>query len=296
MTITLTGASGFIGPHLIGRLQSEGHTVRVLGRKPPSAQRVEFFEWDASRIPPPQALDGSQAVIHLAGEPVAQRWTAEVQRRIRESRVIGTRNLVTAFSKVSRPPAVVVAASAIGYYGDRGDEILTEASGPGNDFLAGVCVEWERESVKAAQTGMRVVVLRTGIALGVEGGALKQMLGPFRAGVGGPAGSGKQWVSWIHVHDAVSLILFALNNDQVTGPLNATAPEPVRNEAFADALGQALGRPSAIHTPVFALKLMFGKMAEAVLASQRVLPDAATKAGFRHRFPELPQALAQLIR
>lgn len=296
MIVTLTGASGFIGSRVVHRLQSARHTVRALGRRAPQIPGVQFTEWDASRELAAEALAGAEAVIHLAGEPVAQRWTDEVQRRIRESRVVGTRSLIVALEKQAVKPRVLIASSAIGYYGDRGDELLTETSSPGRDFLAEVCVEWERASLAAVGLGIRTVVLRTGIVLGKDGGALKQMLGPFRAGVGGPAGSGKQWVSWIHVEDIADLIVFALEQQTLSGPVNGTAPEPVRNADFAHALGHALGRPSAIHTPAFALRLMFGKMADAVLSSQRVIPAAATAAGFRHRYPELTGAMAQILR
>jgi uncharacterized protein (TIGR01777 family) len=293
-TVALTGASGFIGQRLIARLLEDGHSLRVLSRTPgASRERLSFFAWDPVAAEPPQAaLDGADAVIHLAGEPVGQRWNARVKQRIRDSRVLGTRNLIRALQRASGPRALI-AASAIGFYGDRGDEILTEQSGAGRDFLATVCAEWEREA-QAAPEGTRVVHLRTGIVLGVEGGALKQMLPVFKAGVGGPVGSGKQWVSWIHIEDAINLITFVLH-DRVAGPVNVVAPEPVRNAEFAKALGAALHRPAAIPAPAFGLKLIFGEMAEAVLSSQRVLPRVAKDAGFEWKFPQLQGALRDLL-
>jgi uncharacterized protein (TIGR01777 family) len=235
------------------------------------------------------------AVVHLAGEPVAQRWTPEVQRRIRESRVLGTRNLVAALGRVPTPPRVLVAASAVGYYGDRGDEILTESSAPGNDFLARTCVEWENESRRAAEFGATVTALRAGIVLGREGGALATMAPPFRAGVGGHVGSGRHWVSWIHLDDMVEMILWALRNEQAQGAFNASAPNPVRNSEFARELGHALHRPSLVPVPAFGLKLLYGKMADVILSSQRVIPEAASRAGFSFRYTNVSEALLQIF-
>jgi len=293
MTTAVTGASGFIGRRLIQRLRDEGHSIRVLGRHDPGD--VQFFRWEAGGEPPPEALEGVDAIIHLAGEPVGQRWNKAVKQRIRDSRVIGTRNLVSALSSLKNRPRTMIAASAVGYYGDRGEELLTERSAPGSDFLASVCVDWEKESNRAAEFGLRVVMLRSGIVLGAGGGALKEMAGPFKAGFGGPIGSGRQWVSWIHIDDEIALIMFALRHDSLSGPINATAPEPVRNAEFAQALGKALHRPSLIPTPGFALKLMFGEMSEALLASERVIPEAAMEAGFQFEHPELTEALAGIF-
>jgi uncharacterized protein len=296
MIVAITGASGFIGPRLIARLQRDGFQPRAIGRRDPGIPGVQFARWDAyAGEPPDDALRDAAAVIHLAGEPVAQRWSDRIKKAIRDSRVQGTRRLVDAIARLSAKPRVLISASAIGYYGDRGDEILNETATPGSDFLAGVCVEWERETRKAMDHGLRAVALRFGIVLGKEGGALHQMLGPFRAGVGGPAGSGRQWVSWIHQDDAVELMLFALQNDGIAGPLNATAPHPVRNLDFAQALGHAVHRPSLVPTPKFALRLMFGELADVLLASQRVVPEVATRAGFHFRYPELPGALRQIL-
>lgn len=296
MIVALTGPSGFLGSRLIARLQAEGHTVRALGRRDPAKPDVQFVRWESTSVAPPsEALTGVDAVIHLAGEPVAQRWNSEVKKKIRDSRVLGTRHLVNTIGKLKKIPPVLVAASAIGFYGDRGDEILNENSAPGSDFLSQTCVEWERESRQAEEFGVRVAMLRFGIVLGAEGGALKQMVPPFKAGVGGPVGSGKQWVSWIHADDAVGLLLFALLNQRVSGVVNATAPAPVRNAEFASAMGHALSRPSLIPTPAFALKLLFGELAGVLLASQRVTPAAAQRAGFAFRYQEIGATLNQIL-
>ena len=296
MIVAITGASGFIGKRLSASLQREGHMVRTLGRRP-SVPGVEHYPWDASREPAPfKALEGTDAVVHLAGEPVAQRWNADVKRRIHDSRVVGTRNLVASFSQVLQAPKVLVSGSAIGWYGDRADQVLTEASDPGDGFLADTCREWEAEARKARTAGARVALIRTGIVLGTEGGALAKMLTPFRLGVGGPLGSGQQWMSWIHIEDMVRLLLFALDNDTAEGPLNATAPHPVRNIDFSHALGAALGRPSFLPVPAFGLKLLFGEGATALLGSQRVLPEATAKAGFNFRFSAIRGALEDVLR
>jgi uncharacterized protein (TIGR01777 family) len=233
-------------------------------------------------------------VVHLAGEPVAQWWTEAAKKRIHDSRVEGTRVLVNKLSEQPNRPRVLVCASAVGYYGSRGDQILTEASPAGSDFLARVVVDWEDAAQLAEPLGIRVVRLRFGMVLG-RGGALAKLLPPFRLGVGGKLGSGHQWMAWIHLEDAVSLILFALDYAAVRGAANATAPHPVTNEEFTERLGMALHRPAILPVPVFALKLAFGEMSEMVLASQRVLPTVAKSAGFRFQFPELQAALEEIL-
>jgi uncharacterized protein (TIGR01777 family) len=274
MNVTLTGATGFIGSRLIDRLRSEGHELRVLTRSPRLAQTgIRYFEWDAISQPPPaECIDGANAVIHLAGEPVFQRWTAEAKQRIRDSRVNGTRRLVEALSTASPRPEVLVSASAIGYYGDRGEQVLTETSRPGRGFLPEVSVEWEKAAELAESLGIRVVRLRIGIVLGVGGGALKQMLTPFRMGAGGRLGSGKQWMSWIHLEDLVGLMLLPVGNRTATGPFNGTAPEPVRNAEFTKALAQALHRPAILPVPRLGLRLMFGEFASSLTESQACCP------------------------
>ena len=297
MNVMLTGASGFIGQRLIARLLRDGHSVHAIGRNRPSGfPEVEFSTWDAgSGDVPRAAIEGADAIIHLAGEPVAQRWNRQVKSRIHDSRVMGTHAIVQALSRSESRPTVMVAASAVGYYGNRGDEILTEASEPGVGFLSEVCVDWEKESRAAGHLGLRVVSLRIGIVLGSGGGALKQMLPPFRLGMGGPIGSGKQWMAWIHVDDLIEVILFSLGHPDLFGHINATAPNPVRNEEFAKALGEVLGRPAVLHTPVFALKALLGEAAEVVLASQRVVPRELQHLKFEFRYPEIREALRHAI-
>ena len=273
MKVAVTGASGFIGKRLMENLGGAGQAVSLRGEL--------------------NSLAGVDAVVHLAGEPVSQRWSAEVREKIRSSRVEGTRKLVNAMR--ANPPKVLVSASAVGYYGSRGDEVLTEASAPADSFLADVCVEWEREALKAEEFGVRVVCLRNGVVLGKSGGALQKMIPPFKFGVGGRVGDGKQWTPWIHVDDAVGLVEFAISSPALRGPANATAPHPVTNERLTRALASALHRPAIFPVPKFALDLLFGEMAQIVYASQRVIPEAALNAGYKFRFPELEPALLQIL-
>jgi hypothetical protein len=241
----------------------------------------------------PQDLEGCDAVIHLAGEPVAQRWTTAARERIRSSRIDGTRKLVAAMKP--NPPVTMISASAIGYYGSRGDEILTETSAAGDDFLAEIAEGWEREAMAAESFGVRVVRLRIAVVLGRGGGALEKMLLPFKLGIGGRIGSGSQWMSWIHLDDLVALIRFALEG-KLTGPVNASAPEPVTNEEFTRELGRALHRPAILPVPAIALKLMFGEMSQVMLGSHRVIPEVALGAGFTFRFSVLRDAFASILR
>jgi len=271
--------------------------LRVLSRHagtnlPPS---VQLFVWDAMKgQPPADSLDGVDAVVHLAGEPIAQRWNDEVKQKIRDSRTTGTRHLVQALSTAQRRPAVLVCGSAIGYYGSRGDEVLTESSAPGDGFMADVCVAWEKEADVAESLGIRLVKLRTGVVLGANGGALAKMLPPFKAGMGGKLGHGDQWMSWVHLDDLVGMIQHVLANP-VRGAVNGTSPNPVSNADFSKALGHSLSRPAIVPMPAFTLKLMFGEMSELLLASQRVLPKAAETAGYVFRFPVLEQALENIV-
>jgi uncharacterized protein len=292
MNIALTGASGFIARHLIPKLREAGHDVRALGRRPFGS--LPFYQWDSSKEPVEGAIESCDAVIHLAGETVAQRWTAKSKRRIRTSRVEGTRNLVRALSKLEKKPTVLLAASAVGIYGSRGDELLTETSTPGSGFLAALTEEWEAEARAAESFGVRVVNLRFGVILGRDGGAFPKMAAPFRYGMGGRLGSGRQWTPWVHVDDAADLILFALGNSSVRGPVNVVAPNPVTNADFTTALAAALHRPAMLAVPAFALKLLLGEMSEAVLASLRAIPAAAESAGFRFKYPDLEPALREL--
>ena len=257
---------------------------------------VEFTIWDPERnIAPVAVLEQADAVVHLAGEPVAQRWSQETKRRIRASRVDGTLRLVEALGQCSRRPAVLVSASAVGYYGDRGGEELAESSPPGKGFLPEVCIEWERAARSAESLGMRVSMLRLGMVLAREGGALAKMLPAFRFGLGGRLGSGEQYMAWIHLDDLVSLILWAVENDKARGPINAVAPVPITNSDFTRALGRALGRPAIVPVPGAAVRLLFGEMSEILFNSQRVIPEAARRAGFEFRHPEVFAALKDVL-
>jgi hypothetical protein len=280
MRIAITGASGLVGRHASLMLRGEGHQIRAISTR--SAINTED-------------LEGCGAVVHLAGEPVAQRWTAAAQQRIRSSRVDGTRQLVQALAALEARPAVLISASAIGYYGSRGDEALTESSPPATDFLGEVAVEWEREAKAAEALGIRVAMLRFGVILGRDGGALKKMLPPFKLGIGGRIGNGRQWMSWIHIDDIVRLIAFAIANESVRGPMNAVAPNPVTNAQFTRVLARALHRPAIFPVPLFVLKILFGQMAEILYASQRVIPEAAAREGFEFKFAELSAALRDLL-
>ena len=257
---------------------------------------MRFFPWDAMRDdPPPESLADADAIVNLAGDPVAQRWTREARRRIRESRVAGTRRLVQALARLEKKPGLLVSGSAIGYYGSRADEELAEASAPGGDFLAEVCAAWEAEADRAEALGVRVVKVRIGLVLGKGGGALERMTPPFKLGVGGNLGSGRQWMSWIHMEDLVGLTRFVLEQPLLKGPVNATSPHPVRNAEFTKALASALHRPAFLPAPAFAIRALFGEMAEMLLASQRVAPRAAQNAGYAFKYPELAGALQSLF-
>ena len=295
--IVITGASGFIGRRLLKTLGQRGHSLHVLSRHagtnlPPG---VGISVWDATKGEPPlDALRGADAVVHLAGEPVAQRWTPEVKQRIRESRVTGTRNLVEALAKLDAKPTLIC-ASATGFYGSRGDAALDESSAAGPGFLAEACVAWEREAFAAQSSGVRTAAIRTGIVLDPHGGALERMLPPFRLGLGGSIGDGKQWMSWIHLQDLADLYLFAIEK-QVSGPLNGTAPNPVMNAEFTRELARALHRPAIFPIPKLPLRLLFGEMAEVLFESQRVLPKQTQAAGFEFKYRGLGDALSDLLR
>ncbi len=298
MKFTVTGATGFVGRALVERLIADRHYVHILGRARPLdlPSQCAWAAWNPVREEPPlEAISGYDAIVHLAGEPIAQRWTPDVKRRLRDSRAVGTRNLVAGIAKAKFTPRVLVSASAIGYYGDRGDEVLTEASPAGTGFLPEICIEWEREAMRATEYGVRVVCPRIGVVLGPGGGALEKMAAPFRLGAGGHMGSGRQWMSWIHIHDLVNLILFAALHDEITGPVNAVAPEPVRNRDFTKALASVLHRPALIPVPEFALKLAMGEMSRVVLDSQRVLPGCASHHGFNWQYGSLRDALQAAV-
>ncbi|MBV9122228.1 MAG: TIGR01777 family oxidoreductase [Planctomycetes bacterium] len=306
MRVLVTGATGLIGNHLLPRLRERGDAVVVLTRRPAAARErlgtdCTIVEGDPTREGTwMDALADCDGVINLAGESVfGKRWNEEVKNLLRESRVQATANVVKALARNPRTaegqPRVLVNASAIGYYGPRGDEELIESSPPGNDFLAGVTTAWENAARPAEQHGLRTALVRIGIVLDPRGGALAQMVPPFKFGLGGPVASGKQWMSWIHYHDVVGILLLALDNAAAVGPINGTAPQPVTNRDFARALGRTLHRPSFLPVPAFALKLRFGEVAEVLTTGQRVLPARAQSLGYRFQFPDLDGALRDLL-
>jgi uncharacterized protein (TIGR01777 family) len=293
----VSGGTGFIGRRIVERLLRDNHYVGVWSRRPGAEKRtaVASFSWDPLQgEPPDDSVNTMDAVIHLAGETVAQRWNAEVKARIRDSRVLGTRRLVDVIARVPHRPKVLVCASAIGIYGDRGDAVLTETSPPGSGFLVDTCRAWEQEADRAAQFGLRVVKLRIGFVLGNDGGALEKMVPAFRAFAGGRLGSGKQWMPWIHADDVAELFVHAVEKD-VSGVWNATSPNPVTNAEFTRQLARAVHRPALFPVPRIALKLAFGELAQHMLDSARVIPEAALRAGFQFRYPELKAALQNLL-
>ena len=297
MKVTVTGATGTIGTKLVAALEARGDEVTLLSRDPEKARGTlgaggTAIAWDPNSGPAPrEALDGRDAVVHLAGEPVAQRWNAKVKERIRSSREVGTRNLVAGIAAADPQPKVLVSSSAVGYYGPHGDEALTEATPAGGDFLAEVCQVWEREAEKASGLGLRVVKVRTGVVLDPDGGALKTMLPPFKLGGGGPVAGGRQYMPWIHVDDVVGIYLRALDDEAWSGAVNATAPTPVTNKVFSKALGKALKRPAFAPIPALAIKTLYGEMADIVTKGQRVLPERTLDLGYDFRHPELDEAL-----
>jgi uncharacterized protein (TIGR01777 family) len=301
--VTVTGATGLIGVKLVNSLQERGAQVTVLSRDPARAKAklgdVEALGWEPLSEPAPaQALAGRDAVLHLAGEPVAQRWSTKAKRAIRESRMRGTRNLIDGLTLVQgeQRPQTLISSSAIGYYGAHGEEPLDEDAPPGQDFLAEVCVEWEAAAATgAAQLGMRAVQLRTGVVLDRSGGALGKMLPAFRLGVGGPVAGGAQYMSWIHAEDVVGMMLAALEDERWSGPFNATAPEPVSNYDFSKALGRVLKRPSLLPVPGLALRALYGEMAEIVTSGARVLPAKSLVLGYEFAYPQLEAALRSAI-
>jgi uncharacterized protein (TIGR01777 family) len=300
MNVTITGATGLLGSAIVARLKARGDTVTVLSRSPGEAARrlgVAAERWDPREgLAPAAGLAGRDAVVHLAGEPVAQRWSERAKRAIARSRTAGTRNLVAGLAAAEPRPAALVCASAVGYYGPRGDERLAEDAAPGSDFLAQVCVEWEREAQAAAELGVRVAQMRTGVVLDAAGGALQKMLLPFKLGVGGPVAGGEQFMSWIHVDDVAGMYARATDDPAWSGPFNLTAPEPVTNREFSKALGRALHRPAVLPVPSLALKVLYGDMAEIVTEGQRAVPAHALELGYEHEHPELGEALRSALR
>lgn len=296
-TVAITGASGFIGRELVRQLSSRGTRVIALTRgdsRAESPDGVEVRRFDFAAEPNPAAFDGATHVVHLSGESIAGRWSEEKKRRIEQSRVDGTRRLIASLAPCNPRPTTLVCASAVGYYGSRGDERLVESSPPGDDFLARVVTAWEAAAREASALGMRVVMVRAGVVLG-DGGALAQMKTPFLFGAGGPLGSGRQYLPWIHLRDLASIFAFALENENLAGPVNAVAPDPATNARFAKALGAALHRPALVPTPAFALRLILGEFAETLLGSQLVIPAALEAARFTWSFPRLEAALAEIF-
>lgn len=296
MRSLVTGGTGFIGQNLINMLDRPV----VLGRDPKRIhklfKRVEAYKWSQSALLEPNIFEGVGTVFHLAGESVAKgRWNDEKKERIMRSRIEGTRSLVESLARLNTPPSTLISSSAIGYYGDQGDKILKETSQPGNDFLSRVCVAWEEEAKKAEKLGIRVVLVRTGVVLGRSGGAFPQMLTPFKFGIGGRIGSGKQYMSWIHIDDLIGIMLYAAENDTIQGPINGVAPEPVTNKEFTSTLASALHRPAFFHVPGTVLKITLGEFADVLLGSQRVFPEKITKDGYFFKYDNLTDALLQLL-
>lgn len=299
MKIILTGATGLIGTELTTCLQSEGHTVKKLVRHKPSLQQDEAL-WDPSTgLLDPQELEGYDAIINLAGDSLSEgRWNEEKKNKIMESRINSTRLLCQTMTEMQTPPKVLINASAIGFYGDRGGEELNEKSASASgSFVAKVCREWETAASAALQKGVRVVCLRIGVVLSPKGGALNKMVTPFKIGLGGVIGSGEQYISWIAIDDLVEAILYILTHEEIQGPVNAVSPNPVQNKDFVKALGDVLHRPALFPLPAFAARLAFGEMAdELLLSSARVYPMELQKSGFQFKHPQLPEALHSLLK
>jgi len=281
MRVTITGASGLIGSKLVTALRERGDEVTTVSLR--------------HGPPDPADLAGRDAIVHLAGENVAQRWSDDARRRIRESRELGTRQLINAIAQADPKPRALISSSAVGYYGPHGDELLDEQTPPGHDFLAEVCVIWEREAEKAAELGLRVVKVRTGVVLDADGGALSKMLLPFKLGGGGPVAGGRQYMPWIHVDDVVGIYLRAIDDPAWDGAVNATAPDPVTNRTFSKALGKALHRPAVAPIPGAAIRLLYGDMAEIVTKGQRVIPKRTVELGYTYQHADLDEALEAAV-
>jgi hypothetical protein len=295
MKILITGGTGFIGTPLSLELRNSKHTVVVTTRR--RSDSKEKLTWNPPDLIPLDVISNFDAVINLAGEPIAPgRWTKERKELILTSRTSTTRALVDSIKNAKKKPKALISASAIGYYGAHGDEHLTEDTAAANDFLADVCKQWEAEALRAKEFGVRVVLVRIGGVLESDGGALPQMMVPFKFFLGGPLGSGKQWFSWVHRDDVVGIIKYALDNDNISGPVNATAPNPVTNTEFSAALGNALKRPSWLAVPGFIVKSTFGELGSVLLTGQRVFPEKALKAGYQFKYTAVKDALKAIFR
>ena len=295
VTIVLAGGSGFLGRKLAKRLEHDGHTTITLSRRPSAAGNEIAWSPDGQAGALPRHIDGVDAIVNLAGENIAEgRWTDARKQQLRDSRILSTRTLVRATAACARPPRVFVSGSGIGYYGPRGDETVTESMPPGADFLGRLCVEWEQEACMAESASTRVAIVRTGLAMGRDGGALKKMLLPFKLGLGATLGSGDQYLSWIHVDDWTSMVSWLIQNDRATGAFNACAPGPITNRTFTRTLGRVLHRPAVLHAPAFVLRLALGEMASMLLTGQRALPACAEQLGFRFTHRTLEPALESL--
>lgn len=305
MKIAITGGTGFVGQHLIS--QPQVGDVHVLSRDAERARKlfqsgegrakkIRTFEWDSSHDPAPaDAFEEVDAIVHLLGESVQGRWTKDKKRRIRDSRVLGTKNLVKALTSLPDKPRVLIAGSAVGFYGDCGDEELNEQHAAGSDYLADVCQQWEAAANEATNSGIRVVNLRTGLVLGKDGGPLQKMLIPFRLCLGATIGNGRQYMPWVHIEDLCRLILFAIEHEPITGPLNGSAPMPVTNAEFTQTLAKQLSRPALMPAPAWLLRTMLGEFADVLLNSQRAIPAKSQQAGFEFKYAELSAALANLF-
>lgn len=303
MKVLVTGASGFVGQRVVKQLLNKGDEVVILTRNVVKAalylgNQCKYYVWsDTNELPPEEAFIGVDAVINLMGEGIAdKRWDEAQKQKIYNSRIIGTSKLVERIKGMDKRPSVFVSASGIGVYGNRGDEVITEESSVTDDFLAKVCKDWEAEAEKAKDLGLRVVLLRTGVVIGKDGGALKKMIIPFKMGVGGPVASGKQYMSWIHVEDLAGIYVQAVRDPSYSGIYNGTAPNPVTNKEFTKELGKAVGRPAFFPVPAFALKAMFGEMSQVLLDGQKVLPKRVQEKKFRFRYPIVEMAIKESIR
>jgi uncharacterized protein (TIGR01777 family) len=299
LAIAVTGATGRLGSRLVEQLTARGDEVTVLTRSPAKARErlgeIRATAWDPGAGPAPaEALTGRDAVVHLAGEDIAQRWSDAALRRIRDSREQGTRNLVAGLRDADPRPRALISASAVGYYGNRPDPV-DEDAGPGSDVLADLCAAWEREAQAADALGLRVVRVRTGVVLDRHGGALNKMLPPFRLGVGGPVAGGRQYLPWIHLDDVVGIYRQAIDDETWSGPVNATAPEPVTNAEFSKALGRALRRPALVPVPAFAMRLLYGGMSKLVVEGQNARPRRTLELGYAYRHPALDEALRSTL-